>query len=46
MSAANNDLRAAIVMFRADVSSETAIKALADSNFVVEKAIELLKFEN
>jgi len=46
MSAANNDLRAAIVMFHADVSSETAIKALADSNFVVEKAIELLKFEN
>jgi len=46
MSAANNDLRAAIVMFRADVSSETAIKALAESNFVVEKAIELLKFEN
>ncbi len=46
MSAANNDLRAAIVMFRGCVASEAAINALAKSNFVVEKAIELLKFEN
>ena len=46
MSAANNDLRAAIVMFRGGVASEAAINALAKSSFVVEKAIELLKFEN
>lgn len=43
MKQANDDLRAAIVMFRADVSNETAMKSLAENNYVVEKAIELLK---
>lgn len=46
MKQANDDLRAAIVMFRADASSETAMNALAESNFVVEKAVELLKYKN
>lgn len=46
MSEAGDDLRAAIVMFRSGASSQTAMNALAESNFVVEKAIESLKFEN
>ncbi len=46
MNQANDDLRAAIVMFCSGASSETAIKALAENNYVVEKAIEFLKFEN
>jgi len=46
MKQANDDLRAAIVMFRADASSEKAMNALAESNFVVEKAVELLKYKN
>ncbi len=39
---ANGDLRVALVMFRAKVSRETAEKALQETNFVVEKAIENL----
>jgi N-acetylmuramic acid 6-phosphate etherase len=46
MKRANDDLRAAIVMFRADASSEKAMNALAESDYVVEKAIELLKYKN
>jgi N-acetylmuramic acid 6-phosphate etherase len=46
MNEAGNDLRAAIVMFRAKVSQENAARALEQSGFVVEKAIELLNFDN
>jgi N-acetylmuramic acid 6-phosphate etherase len=42
MTEANDDLRAAIVMFRADVIREKAMTALSENNFVVEKAIESL----
>lgn len=42
MTEANDDLRAAIVMFRADVTREKAMTALSENNFVVEKAIESL----
>jgi N-acetylmuramic acid 6-phosphate etherase len=43
MSEAEDDLRAAIVMFRAGVSNETAMRALEENDYVVEKAIETLK---
>jgi N-acetylmuramic acid 6-phosphate etherase len=42
MIEANNDLRAAIVMFRAEVTREKAMTALSENNFVVEKAIASL----
>jgi N-acetylmuramic acid 6-phosphate etherase len=42
MSKANDDLRVAIVMFRANVDNETAKNALIECNFVVEKAIQNL----
>ena len=42
MNAANDDLRVAIVMNKADVSHETAEKALTANDFVIEKAIENL----
>jgi N-acetylmuramic acid 6-phosphate etherase len=40
MSQAGEDLRVAIVMFRAKVNAETAKKALIATDFVVEKAVE------
>lgn len=40
MIEANEDLRVAIVMFRAKVNSETARQALEKTDFVVEKAVE------
>lgn len=43
LSEANDDLRVAIVMQKANVSSERAEKVLAESNFVIEKAIENLQ---
>jgi N-acetylmuramic acid 6-phosphate etherase len=43
MSEAGDDLRAAIVMHRAKVSRETAQKALAENNFVIENAVRSLK---
>ena len=43
MREANDDLRVAIVMSKAGVSRETAENALADNNFVIEKAIEIIK---
>jgi N-acetylmuramic acid 6-phosphate etherase len=43
MSEAEDDLRAAIVMFRAGVSNETAMRALEENDYVVVKAIETLK---
>jgi N-acetylmuramic acid 6-phosphate (MurNAc-6-P) etherase len=39
---ANGDLRVALVMFRADVSCETAEKALRENGFIIEKTIENL----
>jgi N-acetylmuramic acid 6-phosphate etherase len=42
MSKANDDLRVAIVMFRANVEAETARKILVENNFVIEKTVELL----
>lgn len=40
MIEANEDLRVAIVMFRAKVNSETARQALEKTDFVVEKAVD------
>ncbi|HEX9960814.1 MAG TPA: N-acetylmuramic acid 6-phosphate etherase [Pyrinomonadaceae bacterium] len=42
LNAANNDLRVAIVMREAAVSRETAEKALAENNFVIETAVGVL----
>ncbi|MEK7722899.1 MAG: N-acetylmuramic acid 6-phosphate etherase, partial [Acidobacteriota bacterium] len=38
---AGEDLRVAIVMFRGKVDAETAKNALIETDFVVEKAVEL-----
>ena len=43
MREADNDLRVALVMFRANVNCEAAQKSLNATNFVVEKAIQKLK---
>ena len=43
LSQANNDLRVAIVMQKANISCEIAEKVLAENDFVIEKAVELLK---
>jgi N-acetylmuramic acid 6-phosphate etherase len=43
LSDAKDDLRAALVMFRAHVTGDTAEQALQESNFVVDKAVELAK---
>ena len=40
---ANGDLRVALVMFQGKISCEAAEKVLRKSNFVIEKAIELIK---
>jgi len=40
---AKDDLRAALVMFRAQVTGDTAEQALQESNYVVEKAVEIAK---
>ena len=42
MQKANDDLRVAIVMFRAKVDAETAKKSLMENDFVVDKAVSLL----
>lgn len=42
MNRANEDLRVALVMFRAKVDAATARKALGENDFVVEKSVELL----
>jgi N-acetylmuramic acid 6-phosphate etherase len=42
LNEANGDLRAAIVMRKANVSREAAEKALAENNFVIEKAVGIL----
>lgn len=43
MEKANNDLRVALVMQKANVDSETAFRTLTESDFVVENAVKLLK---
>jgi N-acetylmuramic acid 6-phosphate etherase len=43
MSKANDDLRVAIVMFKANVDAETARKSLEDNDFVIENAVETLR---
>ncbi len=43
LTEANNDLRLAIVMKKANVSREIAEKALNENNFVIEKAVEIAK---
>lgn len=43
MNEASDDLRAAIVMCRANVNYETATKKLTESNFVIETAVESFK---
>jgi N-acetylmuramic acid 6-phosphate etherase len=40
---ANDDLRVAIVMQKAEVSRERAKKILQENNFVIEKAVEIAK---
>ncbi|MDQ3321574.1 MAG: N-acetylmuramic acid 6-phosphate etherase [Acidobacteriota bacterium] len=45
MKEANEDLRVALVMFRAGVNSETAEETLSKNNFVVEKTINYLSSE-
>ncbi len=46
LNEANDDLRVAIVMQKAEVSRETAEKALTENNFVIETAIENLNASN
>lgn len=43
LTEANYDLRVAIVMQKANVSCESAEKALAENDFVIEKAVEIAK---
>lgn len=43
LESANGDLRAAIVMARAEATFETAEKALMENDFVIERALESLK---
>ncbi|MCA1622806.1 MAG: N-acetylmuramic acid 6-phosphate etherase [Acidobacteria bacterium] len=43
MNESNDDLRLALVMFKANANRETAENALEKTNFIVEKAIELIK---
>lgn len=43
MQKANGDLRVALVMQQANVDSETALRTLTKTNFVVENAVKLLK---
>lgn len=42
MSKANDDLRVAIVMFKANTDAETARKSLVENDFVIEKALDKL----
>ncbi|CAA9417634.1 MAG: N-acetylmuramic acid 6-phosphate etherase [uncultured Pyrinomonadaceae bacterium] len=43
MNKANDDLRVAIVMHKANINAEAAKKKLAENNFVIEKTIESIK---
>jgi N-acetylmuramic acid 6-phosphate etherase len=43
LNEANNDLRVAIVMQKANVSQELAEKVLTENDFVIEKAVEIAK---
>ncbi len=42
MSKANDDLRVAIVMFKANTDVETASKVLVENDFVIENAVQIL----
>ncbi len=42
LDSAENDLRVALVMNRAKVSYDSALNALNNSDFVVEKALSIL----
>lgn len=46
MNEANNDLRVAIVMKKAEVSREIAEIAMTENNFVIETAIQKIKASN
>lgn len=46
LTLANYDLRVAIVMQKADVSREIAVRALSENDFVIEMAIKNLKESN
>lgn len=46
LNQANGDLRVAIVMQKANISSETAEKILTENNFVIETAIQKLSASN
>jgi len=43
MSEAGDDLRVALVMFRTNTNRQVAEEALKETNFIVEKSIELIK---
>lgn len=43
LNEANGDLRAAIVMARANADYRTAVEALTETNFVVERAVQIIK---
>ena len=43
MEKANNDLRVALVMQKANVDFEKALQTLNETDFVVENAVKLLK---
>ena len=43
LNRANNDLRVALVMNKANVDSEKALQTLNETDFVVENAVKLLK---
>jgi N-acetylmuramic acid 6-phosphate etherase len=43
LSETNNDLRVAIVMQKANINREAAENALTKSNFIIEKAVKLIK---
>lgn len=46
MNEANEDLRVAIVMQKADVSAEKALETLTNNGFVIEKSIEILSLKS
>lgn len=46
LNEANEDLRVAIVMQKADVSAEKALETLTNNGFVIEKSIEILSLKS
>ena len=43
MSEAGDDLRVALVMFRANANRQVAEKVLKETDFIVEKSVKLIK---